>query len=407
MESTRYLLVGGGVASLAAATAIRKRDAEGRVLIVGCEEHPPYDRPPLSKQMLVNDDFKIDDPYSKFDNYYPDNNIDLLKGVKVTSIDRATKVARCDNGTEIAFEKLLLAMGGDIRRLDIPGGDLPELHYLRYMETSLAIRESLKSSRSAIVIGSSYMGMEVASGCVVRGLDTTIVSPDQHPWGKFASPGLGQFMREQYEKAGAKFALGEEVAEISPAESLQVMTKSGQTFSADVVIACVGAKLNARMAKEWGFDVDDKHGVVVDETLRTSDPSVWAAGDLACFQDVAMGKRWHAEHFLNAKWQGERAGANMAGENEPYDQVPYFFSDFLDLHMILRGDPQGGKNTTVLGDMGARHFAELYSDDEGVLKMGVAISHDESTLDPISDKFEALIRAKALASSVSAADLGV
>src|SRR5205085_2251123 len=140
-----------------------------------------------------------------------------------------------------------------------------------------------------------------------------------------------------------------------------VTTKSGKRLPADFVVVGIGVDLRTGLAAKAGLAVDPVDGVMVDEYLQTSDPNIWAAGDIACFQDIALGKRWHAEHHLNAKWQGRVAGANMAGEQKAYDQIPYFFSDFLDLHMILRGDPAGtAQDTTILGDLPGAEFIELY-----------------------------------------------
>jgi 3-phenylpropionate/trans-cinnamate dioxygenase ferredoxin reductase component len=407
METTKYLLVGGGVASVQASMAIRERDKEGRLMIVGNEKWHPYDRPPLSKQMLVDEDFTPDDASSKFDNYYPDNSIDLVTGVVASSLDTDARTVTLDDGRQVQYEKLLLATGAHIRVPDVPGKDLPDVYYLRYVDHSLKIREAIANSRRATVVGSSYMGMEVASGCISRGIETTIVDPSPHPWGKFASPDLGRFMKKAYEDKGAHFVQGKITGFEKQGEHIHVRTESGEDIVGNMAIACVGVELNTALAKSAGLEVDPVHGVVVDQYLRTADSNIYVAGDIACFEDVALGKRWHAEHFMNAKWQGKAAGANMAGENARFDQVAYFFSDFLDLHMILRGDPQAGKNTTVLGKMDSGDFVELYSDDQGMLRMGVGMSHNEKRLDPWADKLEELIRAKTPVASVKASDFGL
>jgi 3-phenylpropionate/trans-cinnamate dioxygenase ferredoxin reductase subunit len=160
-----------------------------------------------------------------------------------------------------------------------------------------------------------------------------------------------------------------------------------------MVVAGVGVTLNLELAQAAGLEVDPKDGVIVDEFLQTSHPDIFAAGDIACFPDLVLGRRWHVEHHLNAKWQGQTAGKVMAGQREPYRRVPYFFSDELDLHMILRGDPQSGKNAMMTGDVEGAEFVELYSDDSGRLTMGIAVSRDEKKLDDLSDTLERLILA--------------
>jgi 3-phenylpropionate/trans-cinnamate dioxygenase ferredoxin reductase subunit len=409
-QSTKYLLVGGGLASVWAAQNIRDRDKEGRIIIVGEEKHPPYDKPPLSKQYIAKDDVPIDDAYSKFDNFYPDNQIDLVKGQKATKVDRAAKTVTLANGDTIQYEKLLLATGADPKSLDVPGSDLKNIFYLRTIDESVSIREAMHRSKRVVFVGAGYLNMEVASGALTRGLETTIVEPQDRPWTRFASPTLGKFMTDTYTKKGAKFIFGDEVIAFMGGGSVAAATtKSGEQIETDMVVVAISVTLNTQLAKEAGLEVDDKDGVIVNEFLQTSDPNIWAAGDIACFNDIALGKRWHAEHHLNAKWQGRAVGAIMAGEQKPYDQIPYFFSDFLDLHMVQRGDPGVGKqdNTTVLGDLEGGEFVELYGDKDGKLRMGVAISHEEPKLDPISDKLEELIRAGAKVADVTPAALGL
>ena len=203
------------------------------------------------------------------------------------------------------------------------------------------------------------------------------------------------FLQRYFEIKGVNFMLGDEVTEITGQHKVEgVKTKSGKSEQADFVVIGVGVHQNLALAKESGVEVDDKNGVIVNERLQTSDPNIFAAGDIAYFQDVALNKRWHAEHYLNANWQGIHVGKSMAGETAPYDKIPYFFSDMFDLHMIQRGDPQSASRK-VLGKMPDGEFIELYGGDDDVLRMGLAFSKDEKKLDPFSDKLEELIRAKA------------
>jgi 3-phenylpropionate/trans-cinnamate dioxygenase ferredoxin reductase subunit len=409
-ESTKYLLVGGGLAAVWAAQNIRERDKEGRIIIVGEENRPPYDKPPLSKQYLANDEIAEDDAYSKFDNFYPDNNIELMLGSKATKLDPAAHTVTLENGTELKYEKLLLSTGSDPKILDVPGSDLENIFYLRKLDESLAIREAMRRSKKAALIGAGYLNMEVASGLLKHGLNVSIVDPGDHPWSRFASPQLGQFMAEAFRKAGATFLFNDTVTSFSGTGAVEAAnTKSGARIDCDMAVVAVGASLNTELPKAAGLAMGDRGGVLVNEFLQTSDPDVYAAGDIACFQDLALGKQWHAEHHLNAKWQGRAVGAIMAGDRKPYNQVPYFFSDLLDLHMVLRGDPAvgGRSDTTILGDLAAGEFVELYPDDSGVLRMGVAVSHEEPKLDPISDKLEEMVRNKTRVSDITSESGGL
>lgn len=409
-QTTKYLLVGGGVASVWAAQSIRAIDTEGRVVIVGRENHPPYDKPPLSKKYISDEDVPVDDAYSKFDDFYPKNNIDLIKGQEVVNINRATRTASLANGDTIRFEKLLLATGASPKQLDVPGSDLKNVFYLRTIEQSQAIHAAVHSANNVVLIGAGYLNMEVGSAALQHGKKVTFIEAADRPWSVFASPTLGAFIAGYYSERGAKFMFNEQVSALAGDGSVTtVSTKSGAHVEADVAVIAVGATLNSGLAKKIGLEMGERGGVKVNENLQTSDPNIWAAGDIAFFHDVALGKQWHAEHHLNAKWQGRHVGGNMAGEQRPYDQVPYFFSDFVDLHMVLRGDPAVGcrSDTKILGNMTGAEFVELYGDDQGTLRMGVAISHEEPKLDPISDKLEELIRSGARVQDVTKDNLGL
>ncbi len=393
----KYVLI-GGMAAVFAAQNIRELDKDGNIILIGDEPHPPYDRPPLSKQMLAKDDYSPDDAYSKFDDFYPKNQVELRRAVRVTEIDREARSVVTDDGHKYTYEKLLLATGARARKLDVPGVDRTGVFIIRTIEDSVSVRQALQASRRVVIVGSGYLGMEVAADAITRGLDVTVIEPKSHPWQKFASEQLGKFIQGYYESKGAQFVLGAEAAAFegngANGPVHKVRLTDGREIPADMVVVAVGAELNTELAQAAGLDVDPKDGVKTDEFLRTSDPNVWAAGDIACFQDLTSGKQRHIEHHLNAKWQGQAVGKIMAGDTSPYDKVPYFFSDFLELHMILRGDSGGGKQSIVAGDLAAGEFTELYRNDEGQLVMGVSISHDEPKLDPISDTLERLIRAK-------------
>ncbi len=407
-ESTKYLLVGGGVASVWAAQNIRERDAEGTIMLVGREHHPPYDKPPLSKQYLLKDEYVDDDAYSKYDDFYPKNQVRLRTGHAVAKIDRSNHAVTLENGDTVRYEKLLLATGATPRTLDIPGADLGGIYYLRTLEDANAIRTAMQHSKRCAIVGAGYIGLETASAAIARGLEVTVVEIATQPWPRLASPALGGFLRSYFESKGVKFLFNDEASGFSGSGTVSSLTtKSGATVAADFVVAGAGVTLNSQLAKDAGLEMGSAGEVKVNEFLQTSDPSIYAAGDIALFHDLVLDQEWHAEHHLNAKYQGRAVGAIMAGENKPYDQVPYFYSDFLDLHMILRGDSRPRQNTTILGDLNGAEFVELYADDSGALRCGIAISHEESKTDAISDKLEELVRGKAAVNSIIAESLGI
>jgi 3-phenylpropionate/trans-cinnamate dioxygenase ferredoxin reductase subunit len=392
-----YVLI-GGFAAVNAAQAIRQSDPNGTIALFGDEAHPPYDRPPLSKNYLQSDDYKPDDAYSKYDDFYPKSSIELHTATAVVGVDRQAQTVTLANGSTVGYGKLLIATGSKARPLGLPGEHRPGVHLLRHIEDAEAIRKAFQSAQKVVVLGAGYLGMEVGADALMRGLDVIIIEPKEQPWAKNTSPQFGRFLAAYYEAQGAKFVFGDEIVrmegegENGPVNG--ITTKQGVNIPCDVVVGGVGAVLNTELAGSAGLEVDEQNGVKVNEYLQTSDPNIYVAGDIAFFKDIALQKEWHAEHHLNAKWQGQTAGANMAGANQPYDKVAYFFSDELDIHIILRGAPQAGNNSFFVGDVDGAEFVELYHDEEGRLTMGIAVSHEEPKLDPLADTLERLIRAR-------------
>lgn len=399
MTHADYLLIGGGVASAQAATAIRKEDPDGKIVLVAGEAHKPYDRPPLSKGVLKGTMTPYD-AESKADDFYETAKVHLLTGVTATALDLKARKATLSDGEEIAYNRLLLATGAEAKRPDFPGGEGPGVWTLRKVEDSVGLRAEFEKKLRVVVVGAGYLGVEAAAAALLHGSTVTIVDPSGQAWSKFASKETGGHVRRFIEGKGATFLKGE-IAEIAKGHGeLLVKLKEGEPIAADLVLAAVGATLNVELPKAAGLEIDPKHGVVVDGSLRTQDPHVWVAGDIAAFHDVAMGKHWHVEHYLNAKWQGLHAGREMArdavGGHQPesYDRVPYFFSDILEAHMVLRGDPQGGKPARILGDLEGGEYAELYAREDGTLSCGLAFSFDGDKADRLGDEFEGLVRAR-------------
>lgn len=406
-EQVRYVLVGGGVAVAHAAVGIREIDPDGSMTIVCKENWYPYDRPPLSKGFLTKD-LDPEDVESKDQSFYKDKNITVLKATEAISVDLAARKVSLSNGSELQYEKLLLATGSTPKKPNLPGMDLKGVHLLRSVNDSMGIKQDLHEGNAAVLIGGGYIGMEVGSGCIRTGMKTTIIDPSAHPWSKFASDTTGNFLRRYYEKNGATMSMGEEVEAILGDGSVRaVRTKSGKEIPADMVVVGVGVSQNLELPTNAGLKMDPKDGVLADEYFRTSDPNVYVAGDIAAFQDLALGKRWHAEHYLHGQWSGKQAGRNMAGAKEAYDKVPYFFSDMLDFGMVLRGDPQGGKSAKVFGDVDGVEFVELYARPDGTLAMGMGFSRDSKKQDAYSDKLEELFKNKAKVDAVASSEFGL
>ncbi|MEA2552367.1 MAG: hypothetical protein QOJ65_543, partial [Fimbriimonadaceae bacterium] len=284
----RYVLVGGGVAAAQASVGIREVDADGSVIIVGQEKWFPYDRPPLSKGFLTKD-LSPEDVESKDQSFYQEKNIQVLRGRKAVSLDLAARTVQLDDGTTIQYQKALVATGSTPKKPKMPGIDLQGVHLLRSVDDSMAIKSDMAEGKAAVMMGAGYIGMEVGSGCINRKMRTTIIHNAEHPWSNFASPATGNFLKSYYEKHGATMLMNEEVAEILGEGRVRaVRTKSGKEVPADMVVVGVGVFQNLDLPKQAGLKMDEKDGVLADDYLRTSDPNVYVAGDIAAFQDVAI-----------------------------------------------------------------------------------------------------------------------
>jgi len=400
-ESTKYLLIGGGVASVTAAQGIRQRDKAGRLMIVTANTQMPYDRPPLSKNFLSNNEMSHDDVSSKYDVWYTDNAVEVKLGAKVKGVDRRAHVAILEDGSKVKYEKLLFATGSRPNKLKGPHLDSDTALTLRTIEDATRLRQAMQSAKKAVIIGTGFLGTEVAAQCAEKGIETTIVSPAQHIWDRFASPALGEFMNAYYRGRGVQLGLGEHVGVVQDDRVIA----GNMTIPTDFTLQAIGVTLNTELAENAGVAFLPDEGIKVDNHFRSfDDPDIFAAGDVAFFQDFATDRYIHYEHHLSARWTGEVAGANMAGDPVAYDKVPYFFSDFFDLHMVLRGQAPDNNYTTVLGTYDSGEFIELYADEGGFLRMGIAISREEPKLDPISDKLEELVRKHVQVKTLSMAD---
>jgi 3-phenylpropionate/trans-cinnamate dioxygenase ferredoxin reductase subunit len=386
-SSARYVLVGGGLASATAAENIRKHDTEGPIIIIGSEKHPPYNRPPLSKEYLRGE-AEADDVLPVHPKaWYADNKVMLLTGTKAVRADTAAKTVTLENGDTVAYEKLLIATGSSPKKLDIPGAGGPNVRMLRTWEDSDALRAQL--GKKIVLVGGGYIGVEVAADFLTKGGQATIIEPTDHLWSKFASPQYGAFLKKKLEAAGAKIILGDEVTEITP---IGVKTKGGLAIDGDLVLVGVGVKPNLEFALASGLDVDEKkNGVLVNEFLETSASDVYAAGDVAGFQDPVLDKQWRVEHWNNAFWHGEIVGANMAGQKIAYDHIANFFSDELDIHFELFGDPQSGQGGLFHGEPDSNRFDELYLDKNNEIVMVISVNPPEE----LYETLEKLVRTKA------------
>jgi 3-phenylpropionate/trans-cinnamate dioxygenase ferredoxin reductase subunit len=343
-----YVLIGGGLASARAAEAIRERDPGGRITLVAAERELPYNRPDLSKGYLLGKRplekvfFK---PKGVADAaaFYRERDIDVALATPAIQLDRGAHTVTLDDGRMLNYDRLLLATGGRARRLDnLPGSNLPDLYYLRTLEDANALRlEATGGPRRAVVIGGSFIGAEVASALAQLGHETTLVMPQRLILERALGERAAQFVTERFRRAGVTILSGARPEAFLGADQrlTGVRLDGGAELPADLVALGVGLELNTELARQAGLALDERlGGVEVDEQLRTSDPDIYAAGDIAAYQSPLYGRRMRIEHWDHARQSGRQAGLNMAGDEAPYDALPYFYSDLFDLDLQAYGD---------------------------------------------------------------------
>lgn len=360
MQMFKYAIVGGGAATATAAEAIRGRDSEGSLAIFTREWAPPYQRPPLSKEFLQNHAPLLDAlmfPAS----WYLEKNIELRSGVEVTRVDPGRRRLET-NGGEVGYERLLLATGAEPRVLKIPGIELDGVYTLRSYLDAERLRGVRASARRVVLIGSGFIGMEVAASLRGGGCDVTIVEITAALYSRFGAE-VSAYAKSLFDKHGVETIFNASVASIEGKERVSGVTLSdGRRIETSAVVVGVGAAPDVALAQAAGLQVDD--GVVVDERLRTSVPEIYAAGDVARFPGVA-GRRIRVEHFDNAYTSGATAGANMSGADERYAYVPFFWSDVFELSFEFVGEP-GSESKIVQGSLDSGSFVVEYRDGRGL-----------------------------------------
>lgn len=389
MKSYKYLIIGGGLAGQRAGDGIRKVDTEGTLALLTSERHMPYQRPPLSKDYLVGKE-GLDHVYLKEEAYYAQNNIEVISGVRATEVDPTARSVTLDDGRVLGYEKLLLATGGHAWRLPIPGNDLPGVFTLRTIEDSDSIREAAGSGKRALVLGGSFIGSEIAASLTQLGLSVTMVFPEARLLERIMPDELGAFLHAKYEANGVHILTGTKPERLEGNGKVErVKLDNGETLEVDLVVMGVGIRLNTELARDAGLKLGDKGAVIVDEYLRTSDPNIYAAGDIAAWPDPTFGKRLQVEHWNVARGQGLRAGRNMAGEEKPYRTLPYFFSDLFDLGFEVWGDLTAWDQTVLRGTLERGSFA-LYYFDQGKMVGVLAASRPDEERKPM----QALVKAR-------------
>jgi 3-phenylpropionate/trans-cinnamate dioxygenase ferredoxin reductase component len=357
----KYVIVGGGLAGGSAAGGIRRVDPVGALLLVTQEPWRPYQRPPLSKAYLQGKAGR-DKVFFRDPEFYHDNQIQVLTGVRATALEPDNHVLTLSDGRLLTYEKLLLATGGDAWRLPIPGNELRHVFTLRTIEDSDGIRAAAGPGTRALVLGGSFIGSEVAASLAELGTEVTMAFPESRLLELLAPPELSENLHALYGKHGVRILPGTVAQRLEGDEAVRrAVLDKGEALEIDLVVMGAGIRLNTELAREAGLEMGQADAVLVDERLRTSDPDVYAAGDIAAWPDPIYG-RLRVEHWDVAKNQGQRAGRNMAGEAEPYTTLPYFFSDIFDLSFEVWGNLASWQQTVLRGDLDAGSFAFYYFD---------------------------------------------
>ncbi len=372
MQNTQTLLIiGAGLAGAKAAEAARSRGYEGRIVLVGEESRPPYERPPLSKAVLRGE---ADTESSRVHDsgYYAENSVELLTGDQVEDLDVGGRRARLAGGDTIGFDTAILATGATPRRLELPGASLDGVHYLRTVDDSARLHKAITGAGRVAVIGAGWIGSEVAASARQMGAEVLLVEPSPVPLHRVLGPQVGTMFSQLHADQGVDLRLGVGVSELRGGQSVeQVVLADGRVETADVVVAGIGVLPRLELAIAAGLTVDN--GVVVNENLQTSVPGVYAAGDIASAWHPHYQRHLRVEHWANALNQGAAAGANATGKPEPYTRLPYFFSDQYDLGLEYVGYAAPDDQVVIRGDFAAREFIAFYH-REGVVTAAMNVN---------------------------------
>ena len=389
-NSTTFVIIGGGLAGAKGAEALRDNDFDGDVILFAEEQHLPYERPPLSKEYLAGKKSLSDFTVQNSD-WYRDHNVDLRLGSRVTSLDPAAHTVVLPDGTAVTYDKLLLATGSASRRPPIPGSDADGVHYLRTYDDAAALNSVLTEGSSLAVVGAGWIGLEVAAGARQRGVNVTVVETAKQPLLAALGETVGEVFANLHRDHGVDLRLEAQVDEITTAQgqATGLKMRDGSTVAADAVLVAVGARPNVELAEGAGLSMGDG-GVLVDASLRSTDPDIYAVGDIAAAEHPLFGCRIRTEHWANALKQPAVATAGMLGKPGEYAELPYFFTDQYDLGMEYVGHAPAFERVVFRGDVSAREFVAFWLDGDDRVLAGMNVN-----IWDVLDDVKSLIRSKA------------
>ncbi|MHA7133660.1 NAD(P)/FAD-dependent oxidoreductase [Oerskovia turbata] len=397
MAAEPIVVVGGGLAAAKAAETLRGEGYDGDLVVVSSEPHRPYERPPLSKDYLRGESER-DVLFPLSEEWYADQHVDLRTATRAAGFDVAARQVTLIDGSTLPYSRLLLATGSTPRSFAVPGADLQGVHYLRTIEHADLLAATLEASAREgagrlAVVGDGWIGMEVAASARSLGLDVTVIGRAVHPLGRVLGPLLGEMYGKVHTDRGVHLHRGVQVVGITGSEGrvTGIDVEDGTHVAADVVVVGVGVTPNVGFAEAAGIALRDRSlggGLAVDATLRTSAPDVWAAGDIASVPSPRYGRPLRVEHWAVALETGPHAARAMLGSGEPYDKLPYFYSDQYDVGMEYLGfveDP-AATEVVVSGSLEDRELVAFWVAD-GRVQAGMAVNTWEQM-----ERVEALVR---------------
>ena len=370
-ENPGIVVIGGGLAAAKAVETLRAEGFEGPLTLIGDESERPYERPPLSKDYLQGKSTS-DDLFVHDEGWYGEHQVDTRFGDSAVSIDRELRTVTLSSGDTVYYEHLLIATGSRPNTLEIPGADLAGVFSLRRIGDSDQIRAAFTEAKKLVVIGAGWIGLETAAAARAAGLEVTVLEYAPLPLQRVLGDELAQYFAELHRRNGVDLRTSVSVTELVGTDGRVSSVRIGdESLPADLVIVGVGISPNAEIASAAGLAVDN--GVTVDERLRTSDPTIFAAGDVANARNTALGANIRVEHWDNAIRQGQLAAKSMLGEAVSYDWQPYFYTDQFDLGMEYVGYASAGDDVVIRGDKASGEFIAFWLAD-GVLKAGMNVN---------------------------------
>jgi 3-phenylpropionate/trans-cinnamate dioxygenase ferredoxin reductase subunit len=377
------VIVGGGLAAASFVGAYREAGGRDDVTILSADDRPPYNRPPLSKGFLRGDVEDEEETFVHPASFYADHGVDLRLGVTATRLDTDSRSITLDGGSRLPYGRLVLATGAHPRRLPVPGAELGGVHAYRTLADATAVRQAARQAQSALVIGGSFIGSEVAASLRLLGLDVTVVELGERLVPALASDDLSRQLEALYRDRGVELRLGDSVAELRGEAGAVTGARlaSGEDLAAALVVVGVGVAPNVGLVEGTPVEVDD--GVVVDDAFRTSVEGVYAIGDVARFPDRPAGRTRRIEHWTSANAQGAHLGRLLAGSRAPYDELAVFFTQLFDLKLQVLGDPDGGVDDVALtGSVADRKLLGLYV-RAGRVVGAVLAGQDDGTVEQV------------------------